>query len=74
MIGTPSLEEIKDISSMKSQEMVFGLGERKSRIFQEVFPDADPEGKLYHTYLYYLPKFKLSISYPRCLCLILTKE
>jgi len=47
-IGTPTLEEIKEISSVKSQEMVFSLGIRKSRNLHEVFPDADPEGTLYH--------------------------
>jgi hypothetical protein len=44
LIGTPSLEEIKDISSAKSQEMVFNFGQKEPRNLEEVFPDAEPEG------------------------------
>jgi hypothetical protein len=45
LIGTPSVDEIYEISTAKSRELVFNFGQKEPRNLEEVLPDASPEGK-----------------------------
>ena len=44
LIGTPSVDEIYEISTAKSREMVFNFGNKEPRNLEEVLPEASPEG------------------------------
>ena len=46
VVGTPTVEEIYHISKAKSREEVFKLGKIAPKKFADLFPKANPDGKI----------------------------
>lgn len=50
MIGTPSIEEIYQITKTKSREVLIKFGKQEPKSLEDLFPSANPEGI---NYLFY---------------------
>jgi hypothetical protein len=50
LIGTPPIEDIYQISTTKSREIVFKLGKIEPKNLAEIFPSANLDGILIYLY------------------------